>query len=142
MVEAIVKRSNRTFLLTRDLATVLPEHALQFKLGDLPSNTIGEQFWCMVGARESYLKAMRNAGWAGFSCSLTDTASKEMVMSCLDDSSARCLAFLAGGSLSEVQLGFILDLLEHEVQHHGQLIRYMYANRLAFPQSWTERYTV
>jgi len=26
----------------------------------------------------------------------------------------------------------VIDLLEHEVQHHGQLIRYFYANRLPF----------
>ena len=34
------------------------------------------------------------------------------------------------------------DLLEHEVQHHGQLIRYVYGNRLSFPGSWKRRYTV
>ena len=36
----------------------------------------------------------------------------------------------------------LVTLLEHEVQHHGQLIRYVYANGLSFPASWSERYTV
>ncbi|MBK8233243.1 MAG: hypothetical protein IPK72_22375 [Candidatus Eisenbacteria bacterium] len=35
-----------------------------------------------------------------------------------------------------------LDLLEHEVQHHGQLIRFVYGNGLTFPESWKVRYTV
>jgi hypothetical protein len=33
-------------------------------------------------------------------------------------------------------------LLEHEIQHHGQLIRFVYGNRLSFPESWNQRYTV
>ena len=32
--------------------------------------------------------------------------------------------------------------LEHEVQHHGQLIRFVYGNALTFPESWHDRYTV
>jgi hypothetical protein len=35
-----------------------------------------------------------------------------------------------------------MDLLEHELQHHGQLIRYVYGNKLEFPESWKKRYTV
>ena len=141
-MEIPIERLTRAFLLTRDLAVALSQEDLQLKLGDLPSNTIGEQFWCMIGARESYLKAMRNEGWAGFSCSLSDTTSKDMVLACLGDSAARCLAFLARHALNPVQIDFMMDLLEHEVQHHGQLIRYVYGNRLAFPKSWTDRYTV
>jgi hypothetical protein len=37
---------------------------------------------------------------------------------------------------------FALDLLEHEIQHHGQLIRFGYSNSLAFPPSWNSRHTV
>ena len=39
-------------------------------------------------------------------------------------------------------LEYLFALLEHEVQHHGQLIRYCYGNKIAFPQSWHDRYTV
>jgi hypothetical protein len=44
--------------------------------------------------------------------------------------------------LSDRQLALAFDLLEHEVQHHGQLIRYVYGNSLSFPESWHTRYTV
>jgi hypothetical protein len=36
----------------------------------------------------------------------------------------------------------VLDLLEHEAQHHGQLIRYLYALKLAIPDSWKARYAL
>lgn len=36
----------------------------------------------------------------------------------------------------------IFSLFEHECQHHGQLIRYVYSNNLSFPASWTDAYTV
>lgn len=35
-----------------------------------------------------------------------------------------------------------LDLLLHETQHHGQLIRFVYALELEFPQSWHSRWNV
>ena len=44
--------------------------------------------------------------------------------------------------LSDMQVDLAFELLEHEVQHHGQLIRYVYATGLTFPVSWHDRYTV
>jgi uncharacterized damage-inducible protein DinB len=33
-------------------------------------------------------------------------------------------------------------LLEHEVQHHGQLIRYLYGLGIERPESWKQRYAL
>jgi hypothetical protein len=44
--------------------------------------------------------------------------------------------------LTDAQLDLAFGLLEHEVQHHGQLFRFIYANGLTFPDSWNKRYTV
>ena len=44
--------------------------------------------------------------------------------------------------LSDAQVELAFGLLEHEVQHHGQLIRFVYGNKLSFPDSWNKRYTV
>lgn len=141
-MEMLVNRLQKAFNLTRDLAQGLSQDELTLRLADLPSNSIGQQLWCIIGARESYLRAMMNSGWSGFTCSLEDAMSRDMVLTSLEDSSVKCLQYLAGRSLSVVQTEFLVALLEHEVQHHGQLIRYVYANKLAFPQSWTDRYTV
>lgn len=57
-------------------------------------------------------------------------------------SSADRLSGIAFEPLSDRQIELGFDLLEHEIQHHGQLIRYVYGNGLSFPGSWNKRYTV
>ncbi len=141
-MELLVEKVKRAFTLTQHFVEYIAEEQLQLRLSNLPSNTIGEQLWCVVGARESYLNAMKNEQWVSFSCSLHDTRSKKAVVDAVSSSQSSVLEFIEGSTLSEDQVGFLLDLLEHEIQHHGQLIRYMYGNRLGFPQSWHDRYTV
>ncbi|MBM7613917.1 DinB family protein [Alkaliphilus hydrothermalis] len=141
-MESIKNHLHKAFNLTRDLVRDLPTDALKLKLKDLPSNTIGEQLWCIIGARESYLKAIMNEGWVGFNCSLKDTSSKDEILLCLDQTGGESLDYLNSHRLNEVQVDLLLALLEHEIQHHGQLIRYVYGNKLSFPKSWKQRYTV
>lgn len=135
------KKVERAFELTFDMAKHLEEEYLTLKMKKLPSNKIGEQFWCIVGARESYIKAIKASEWQGFSCSLKDTKDKGELLSCLEKTMLD-LKELLKEDLSEKQLDILLDLHEHEIQHHGQLIRYVYGNKLSFPVSWTNRYTV
>lgn len=141
-MKILVNRLHKAFDLTLELVHALNTEDLKLKLKDMPSNTIGEQLWCIIGARESYLKAIINGGWVGFSCSLDDTTSKEKVILCLRKSAEDSLKYLNRFELNEVQIELLLTLLEHEILHHGQLIRYIYGNKLTFPKSWNERYTV
>ncbi len=141
-MKILLLRLQKAFSLTIDLAQSIEAEDLKLKMKNLPSNTIGEQLWCIIGARESYFKAIINEGWSGFSCSLTDTTSKEKVLQSLEKSAGDCLEFLQGCEISEKQVELVFALLEHEIQHHGQLIRYCYGNNLSFPKSWKERYTV
>ena len=131
----------RSFKLTHDLLPHLDEEALGLDLPNLPSNRIAGQLWCIVGARESYSQAIEAGGWQGFSCSLTMPRAKEAVLAALDATLER-LGEIDFADLSETQVDLAFELLEHEVQHHGQLIRFVYANGLTFPVSWNERYTV
>lgn len=141
-MDILINKLQRAFSLTQDLFEYLDESSLGLDLPDLPSNTIAGQVWCMVGARESYQKAVENEQWSGFSCSLKDATSKQEVLEALSRSSDAIQSLITESALSEKQLDFLFDLLEHEIQHHGQLIRYMYGNKLGFPQSWSDRYTV
>ena len=141
MNEILKSRIERAFTLTRDLVDHLGEGALGLDLPNLPSNRIAGQLWCIVGARESYLRAIEAGGWQGFTCSLSAPRGKGSVMAALEMTQAR-LAGLDFAELSDGQLVLAFDLLEHEVQHHGQLIRFIYANGLTFPASWNNRYTV
>lgn len=141
MIEKLKNNLQRAFILTHDLMTHLEEKSLCLDLPNLPSNQISAQVWCMVGARESYLKAIEAGGWKGFSCSLKSPQVKQSVLEALESSYLH-LNELDFANLSEVQINLAFDLLEHEIQHHGQLIRFIYANQLSFPESWHKRYTV
>lgn len=130
----------RAFNLTEDLLQHLETTDLLLTLKELPSNNIGQQFYCIIGARESYIKAIEAGGWQGFSCSLKDTTSKDDIEKYLNNSSELLNLLTDDMIIDQVDLAF--DLLEHEIQHHGQLIRYIYGNKLTFPKSWHDRYTV
>lgn len=139
-----VKNSfDRSFKLYDDLAQSLDESTLSSKLPNLPSNTIGLQLWCVVGARESYSQAIAADKWSGFSCSLQKPHDKEDVLTALSNSRKVVLEVLVDvDNYSEVQNQLVMDLLEHECQHHGQLIRYIYALKLDIPESWKTRYAL
>ncbi len=141
-MKVLIEHLAKAFNLTEDLVEILSTEAFELKLRDLPSNTIGEQFWCIVGARESYLMAIINQEWSGFRCSLDNPKSKEKILKSVQKSAEEFLHYLNNHSLTEIQIELLVTLLEHEIQHHGQLIRYMYGNKLTFPKSWNERYTV
>ncbi|MEO8656695.1 MAG: hypothetical protein ABI409_21415 [Ramlibacter sp.] len=141
MNDMLKARLERAFILTRDLVAHLDEGALGLDLPNLPSNRIAGQLWCIVGARESYLRAIEAGGWQGFSCSLSAPRVKDSALAALEATQAR-LAPIDFADLSAGRLALAFDLLEHEIQHHGQLIRFVYANGLTFPESWNKRYTV
>ena len=134
---------NRSFQLYQDLVEKIDETALGSKLDSIPSNTLGEQLWCVVGARESFSQAIVANEWAGFSCSLDTTTDKDDVADALSRSSEAVLETLKSiEHFSEVQNRLIVDLLEHEAAHHGQLIRYIYGLKLPIPESWKSKYAL
>lgn len=142
MIETLISRLDRAFKLTFDLYASLNEPTLQSKLKNLPSNTLGEQVWCIIGARESYFNAIENKSWIGFSCSLKDASSKQGVEDKLQSSYDQIQTLKQKTLTDPKELKFLFDLLEHEIQHHGQLIRYIYGNKLVFPDSWKKRYSL
>lgn len=134
---------NRSFTLYRDLIESLDETTLSSKLPQLPSNTLGLQLWCVVGARESYSRAIQANQWAGFTCSLETVSVKTPVAEALTRSAqAVSDALKSIETYTDVQNRLIIDLLEHEAAHHGQLIRYLYALKLTIPASWKSRYAL
>lgn len=141
MNQILKAKLHQSFKLTHDLVTHLEASSLGLDLPNLPSNRISGQLWCIVGARESYTRAIETGGWKGFSCSLTTPRVKQSVLEVLEATHKR-LNEIDFATLTEVQLDLAFALLEHEVQHHGQLIRFVYANGLTFPLSWNKRYTV
>jgi hypothetical protein len=141
MNQRLQAKLERSFKLTHDLVSHLDEPSLNLDLQNLPSNRIAGQLWCIVGARESYIKAIKLGGWQGFSCSLTTPRVKTSVLAALE-ATHKQMSEITFAELTDSQIEFAFDLLEHEIQHHGQLIRFVYGNGLTFPDSWNQRYTV
>ena len=138
----LLRRLDRAAGLYTDLVATLTPALLGARLGDLPSSTIAGQLWCVVGARESYTRAAREGGWQGFTSSLDASArDPEVVAHVLDRSFAVVVATLES-DLDEAGQRWLGDLLEHETQHHGQLIRYLYGLGIPRPASWRERYAL
>lgn len=139
--EAVVARLDER-MRTYDLAALLPESALSEDL-PAPSNTVGAQFWCLVGARESYARAIEAGAWSAFSCSLTAEGTRQIaaVRAALE-TSAQAVRQALATTRTDATDALVLDLLEHEAQHQGQLIRYIYALGLEFPASWKARWAL
>lgn len=139
----IVERFDRSSALYRDLIDSIDDGTLGSKLPGLPSNTVGLQLWCVVGARESYTAAIEANEWSGFSCSLDSVTRTAPVAEALRRSAEGVSEVLSAiATFTEVQNRLIVDLLEHEAAHQGQLIRYLYGLRLAIPDSWKSRYAL
>ena len=141
MSQPLQAKLDRAFSLTHDLILHLDEMSLSLDLPGLPSNRVAGQLWCIIGARESYTKAIEAGSWQGFSCTLTTPRVKQSVLAALESTHER-LAEINFTDLTDAQIDLAFDLLEHEIQHHGQLIRFVYGNGLTFPTSWQKRYTV
>ena len=141
--DAVRERFERSFGLFGDLMDAVGSDGLTLRLGDLRSNTVGAQLWCVVGARESYSRAIEGGTWAGFSCSLDDPADPAKVRGALASSAEVVRAAVAElDGADAARWGLALDLLEHEAAHQGQLIRYLYGLELQIPESWKRRYAL
>lgn len=137
------ERLDKAFALYDELAEFLEGQTFGSKLAGLPSNTIGQQLWCVIGARESYTKGIQKGQWDGFHCSLSweQTADKGVVSTSLRQSAETARTVLSGiKEWSEAQERLAIEFLEHEIQHHGQLIRYLYGLKVGVPAGWKARY--
>ena len=126
-----------------DLLDALPPDRLRARLPGVRSSPVSNHFLCVVGARESYVRAARAGSWQGFDCSLADDEDADQVRAALEQSAAEVDAWLGEldpGDADSIEVA--LRLLEHETQHHGQLIRYLYAVPLPVPASWVQRYVL
>jgi hypothetical protein len=133
-------RANELYL---DLVGSLSAAHLGARLAETPSNTIGGQLWCVLGARESYPRAARAGGWQGFTSPVTAAqATDPVVLRGALETTAQGVADWLGALHSEDDWRYAFALLEHETQHHGQLIRYLYGNAIPRPASWQRQYAL
>ena len=145
LLEVLKVNLRRSVSLYEELIAVLPESALAQRLPGVRSNTLGQQLWCVIGARESYARAIAAGEWKGFSCSVTreQCSTKADLAKSLALSGTRLLEVVSvQESFTDVQHPLMLDVLEHEAAHQGQLIRYLYALNLSIPDVWKSRFAL
>ena len=145
MNDLLRRRLARANTLYVDFVDTVSAEQLGSRLGDLPSDTVGHQLWCVLGARESYPRAARAGEWQGFTSPVprAGTADAATLRDAFTRSSAEVDAWIAGLTADDDDsLRYALALLEHETQHHGQLIRYLYGLGIERPHSWQQQYAL
>ena len=136
MQKIIEGRLANRFSAYSELADLLDADLLSQKI-DVPKHkSLAEHLWCIVGARESYAKAIEQGSWLGFSCSL-QTFDVEAFRAKLAESAVSVQAAIRNvDDWDEERLSLLATLAEHEVMHEGQIIRHMYALQRELPDSW------
>ena len=136
MRETIIQSLETRIQSYADLIATIDPADLGTKLDVPKDKSIAEHLWCIVGARESYARALASGGWQGFSCSLS-TYDRESFERALASSGETLLVAIRGVSAwSSQQDELLLAVSEHEVMHEGQIIRHMYGLGRELPGSW------
>jgi hypothetical protein len=119
-----------------DLARQVSDALLVANVPVARNKTIAEHFWCVVGARESFANALRAGAWDGFSCSIEDQGRQAFIDALRSSANGfeRIIGEVEDWSPARDKL--LLELLEHEAMHEGQLIRHVYALGESLPSSW------
>lgn len=137
--------------LTYDLLDALQVEELALRLNFERSQSIEYQFWCMLGAQESWLALLETGEWQGFSCSVSSRTPGDQIENYRRQMQAADEALLhaikkdtltrefAGGA---TPLSHYLNLVEHESHHQGQLINFIYAHDLPIPASWEAKWAL
>ena len=119
-----------------DLVAQIDDAALEERVDAPKHKSLSEHLWCVIGARESYAKALAAGEWQGFSCSLTQHGRGDFEQK-LESSSRAVLDAIAGvEEWTRAREELLATLSEHEVMHEGQIIRHMYGLERTLPDSW------
>jgi len=136
MRELIVTRLINRFEAYRELVAMIDDDLLNKKIDAPRHKSLTEHLWCVVGARESYARAIEQGAWAGFSCSMQSFSPADFSKKLEESGSAVELAIRDVSDWTEERSDLLAALAEHEVMHEGQIIRHMYALEKELPKSW------
>jgi len=134
--------------LTYDYLGQLSSEELRLRLPFETSQTLGYQFWCMLGAHESYLRKLESGAWQGFACSLDEMGevTPAVIARQMRAADARMAELLTGVALEQPLAdgqpvyAVVMQMIKHEMHHHGQLINFLYCHRLPIPASWRDEW--
>ena len=131
MLESLAQR----FKSYDDLVETLENSQLGEKLEAPKHKSMLEHLWCIVGARESYARALESGEWQGFNCSMCEYTHDEVTEKLKSSAAAFLAAADAVTDWTPEREQLLLNLSDHEVMHEGGIIRHMYAFELEIPAS-------
>lgn len=119
-----------------DLLAQIDEAALLETLDITRHKTVKAHLWCIIGARQSYARALQMGRWQGFECSM-NAYGRDDFAAALESSAKLVLDVMqAVSDWTPARDELLLALAEHEVMHEGQLIRHLYGVGRTPPKSW------
>ena len=68
--EVTAETLRASLALYDDFIKAVADGDVERKLPGIRSSTVGAQLWCVIGARESYARALDTGSWQGFACSV------------------------------------------------------------------------
>ena len=136
MRDTIIRNIEQRFGAWQDLAAQIDAALVDQDLPVEKSKPLKNHFWCVVGARESYTKALQAGAWTGFACSLDDFSPDGIAAKL--QASADAFTDVVGNidNWTDQHDDLLAALHEHETMHEGQVIRLMYGLGESLPPSW------
>ena len=135
MREIVLKHIHQRFASLLELIESFDPSSLTTHLNVPKNKSVGEHMWCIIGARESYTRALQHGAWDGFSCSLNSTDDHHAIILALNASAVAFDTTINALTWDSAREGLLVQLLEHETMHEGQLIRHIYALEHPVPSS-------
>lgn len=136
MRNIVIKNIESRFKSILDIVESIEPKLLTKQLDIAKSKSVGEHMWCIVGARESYSRSLIKGDWDGFVCSLERDDNLEEIVDALN--SSKMLFEQSVKSVenwTQARDELLVNLLEHESMHEGQLIRHIYGLGYSLPDS-------
>ena len=127
--------------LSYDYLDSLKPEDLALTLPFPESQSLKYQFWCMVGAHESYFKKLKTGQWQGFASSLDtlEEVTPASIKAQMQKTDANMADLLSKMDLSQTLANgqpayeVVLQMIKHEMHHHGQLINFTFCHHLPIP---------
>lgn len=133
----ILKKLEHVIKMNNEFLDKLEKEKLKLTIPEVSSNTIGSQFHCIIGARNSYFKSIiedRAFSWEP-ELGYDKRYDFDVITSLMVHKSKSQIEELKNiEKFSDNQLALIIDLISHEFMHQGQLIRFLYANQINMPK--------
>ena len=119
-----------------ELIDQVDDQALTERIDAPKHKSLAEHLWCVVGARESYAKALVAGEWVGFNCSMTKYERSDFESKLIDSASEVQAAIESIDDWTSQHDDLLATLAEHEVMHEGQIIRHVYGMGATLPSNW------